>query len=102
LKTISLTAIEIIDLFLLGTVFYIIALGLYELFIDDQITLPDWLNIHDFDQLKAKLIGVIVVIMGVIFLSQLVGWDGERNLLEFGAGIALVIASLTWYLKRAH
>ena len=98
-KIIALAAIEVIDLYLLGTVFFMIALGLYELFIDENIILPDWLNIHNFDQLKSKLIGVIVVIMGVIFLSQLVGWDGQRNLLGFGAGIALVIAALTLYLS---
>ena len=36
-KTLALTYIEIVDLFLLATVFYIIALGLYELFIDTNI-----------------------------------------------------------------
>jgi uncharacterized membrane protein YqhA len=91
--------IEIADLFLLGVVMYIIALGLYELFIDDSVPVPQWLEIHTLDDLKAKLISVVIVVMGVLFLKQIVSWDGERNLLTFGGGIALVIAALTYFLS---
>lgn len=97
-KAIALEFIEIVDLFLLGTVFYIISLGLYELFIDDRIELPAWLVIKDLDDLKNKLAGVVVVVMAVLFLGQVVTWDGERDLLRYGAAIALVIASLTYFL----
>ena len=38
-----------IDIFLLGTVLYIIAVGLYELFIKDDLPLPAWIQIHDLD-----------------------------------------------------
>jgi uncharacterized membrane protein YqhA len=98
-KALALGFIEIVDLFLLGTVFYITALGLYELFIDDTLDVPCWLEIHDLDGLKNKLVGVVVVVMAVLFLGQVVTWDGERDLLRFGAGIALVIAALTWFLS---
>ncbi|MBP8001933.1 MAG: YqhA family protein [Chloroflexi bacterium] len=99
-KTLALAFIETVDLFLLGTVFYIIALGLYELFIDDLPTLPKWLVIRTLDDLKDKLIGVIIVVMGVLFLGQVVTWDGERNLLNLGGAIALVIAALTYFLSQ--
>jgi len=98
-KLLALACIEIVDLFLLGTVFYIVALGLYELFIDDTIDLPAWLEIHNLDDLKHKLVGVVVVVLAVLFLGQVVSWDGERDLLGFGAAIALVIAALTWFLS---
>jgi uncharacterized membrane protein YqhA len=97
-KSLAATFIEIADLFLLGVVMYIIALGLYELFIDDNLDLPHWLEIHTLDDLKAKLISVVIVVLGVLFLKQVVTWDGERNLLTFGGGIALVIAALTYFL----
>jgi len=43
-KTMSLAVIEIIDLFLIGTVAYIAAVGLYRLFISDRvIEMPTWL-----------------------------------------------------------
>ncbi len=97
-KSLAFALIELVDLMLLGTVFIIIALGLYELFIDDRIPLPDWLQIHDLDDLKHKLAGVVVVVMGVLFLGQVVTWDGERDLLGFGVAVAAVIAALTWFL----
>ncbi|SHG61004.1 Uncharacterized membrane protein YqhA [Cognatiyoonia sediminum] len=97
-KALSLEFIEIIDLFLLGTVFYIVAIGLYELFISPNITVPKWLSIKTLDDLKNKLIAVVIVVLGVLFLGQIVSWDGERDLLGYGAAIALVIAGLTYFL----
>lgn len=98
LKALSLGLIEVVDALLLGTVFHIIALGLYELFIDDEIPVPSWLVIHDLDDLKNKLVGVVVVVIAVLSLGQLAGWDGERDLLGFGAASALLVASLTYFL----
>src|SRR2546430_666113 len=83
-----------IDLFLLGTVLYIVALGLYELFIDDRLPMPAWLLIQDLDDLKNKLIGVVIVLLGVTFLGKVVTWDGDRNILFFGGASALVIIAL--------
>jgi uncharacterized membrane protein YqhA len=99
-KVLALAFIEVIDIFLLGTVFYIVALGLYELFVDDSAALPAWLIIHDLDDLKHKLIGVVIVVLAVLFLGQVVGWDGEQNLLPLGGAIALVIGTLTFFLSQ--
>lgn len=99
-KGLLLAFIELTDLFLLATVLYVIAIGLFELFVDDRLDLPNWLEIHDLNDLKEKLIGVLIVVMAVLFLGQVVTWDGERNLLNYGAGIALVIAALTWFVSQ--
>ncbi len=96
-KTLMLSFVEIADIFLLGTVMYIISTGLYELFIDDNIELPGWLEIHTLDDLKQKLVGVIVVVMGVIFLGHVIKWHGETEIVYYGAAIALVIIALTWF-----
>lgn len=98
-KQLILSCIEVVDLFLLATVFYITALGLYELFIDDRIKVPIWLEIHTIDDLKTKLTSVIVVVLSVLFLSEVVRWNGGTNILPLGAGIALVIAALTYFLS---
>ncbi|MEG4171014.1 MULTISPECIES: YqhA family protein [unclassified Microcoleus] len=98
-KKLILSCIEVVDLFLLATVFYITALGLYELFIDERIKVPDWLEIHTIDDLKTKLTSVIVVVLSVLFLSEVVRWNGGTNILPLGAGIALVIAALTYFLS---
>ena len=98
-KALALAFIEIVDLFLLGTVLLMIALGFYELFIDSDLRLPEWLQIRTFDDLKNKLVGVVIVVLGVMFLGFVVAWDGTRDLLGIGAAIALVIAALTYFLS---
>lgn len=99
-KALALEFIEIIDLFLLGTVFYIVAIGLYELFISTNIKVPAWLSIKTLDDLKNKLIAVVIVVLGVLFLGQVVSWDGERDLLGYGVAIALVIVALSYFLSQ--
>lgn len=98
-KKLILSCVEIVDLFLLATVFYITALGLYELFIDERIKVPNWLEIHTIDDLKTKLTSVIVVVLSVLFLAEVVRWNGATNIFPLGASIALVIASLTYFLS---
>jgi uncharacterized membrane protein YqhA len=98
-KALLLSLIELVDLFLLTTVLYIISVGLYELFIA-ELNLPPWLIITDLDMLKDKLIGVVIVVLSVLFLGQVISWDGQRDLLGFGAAIALVIGTLTYFLNQ--
>ncbi len=99
-KGLILSVIELTDLFLLATVLYVIAIGLFELFIDDRLDLPNWLEIHDLNDLKEKLIGVIIVVLAVLFLGQVATWDGVRDLLGYGTATALVIAALTWFVSQ--
>lgn len=100
-KALALEFIEIVDLFLLGTVLLMISLGLYELFISSDLKLPEWLQIRTFDDLKLKLVGVVIVVLAVLFLGHVVAWNGERDLLRLGAGIAAVIAALTYFLSTS-
>jgi uncharacterized membrane protein YqhA len=101
-KELAVDFIELIDLFLLGTVLYIVALGLYELFIDDDLPMPEWLLIHDLDDLKDKLIGVVIVLLGVTFLGKVVTWNGDKSIIYFGGAIALVILALGVFLAINH
>jgi uncharacterized membrane protein YqhA len=99
-KKLVIGAIELVDYFLLATVFYITSIGLYELFIDDSIEVPAWLEIHTLDDLKVKLLGVVVTVLGVLFLGQIVTWDGQRELLGYGVSIAAVIGAITFYTRK--
>lgn len=96
-KALTLGFIENADIFLVGTALYIMSLGLFELFIDDSINLPGWLVIHTLDDLKDKLIGVIVVVMAVVFLGHVVTWHGETGIIYLGGAIGLVVAGLTYF-----
>ena len=94
LKTLAIASIEFADLTLLASVLLIVGLGLFELFIGPA-PLPDWLIITSLDDLKASLVNVVVVVLGIAFLGQVVTWDGTQNLLPFGVAIAAVIVALS-------
>jgi uncharacterized membrane protein YqhA len=105
LDRLGVELIEIIDVILLGTVLYIVALGLYQLFIDRHLPLPHWLKVGDLTDLKRDLIGVVVVLLGVSFLGEVVNWEGDANVLPLGAGVAFVIAALgliLWITPKKH
>ena len=98
-KSLSSAAIEIIDLFLVGTVSYIAAIGLYKLFISDvDIALPMRLKIHSLKDLEYTLCGVLVVALGVAFLGQAIGADDLESILGYGVGVAVVIAALALFV----
>jgi uncharacterized membrane protein YqhA len=101
-KTMSLAVIEIIDLFLVGTVAYIAAVGLYKLFISNaEVEFPMRLKIENLKDLEDKIIGVIVAALAVAFLGQAAGSPGSDALLSYGGGIALVIAALALFVRYA-
>ncbi len=93
-KHMAVDYLQLVDIFLLGTALYIIALGLYELFIDDSLPMPSWLVIATFEDLKEKLIGVIIVLLGVSYLGTAVTWTGSGSILDLGLATAAVILTL--------
>jgi uncharacterized membrane protein YqhA len=100
-KMMSLAAIEIIDLFLIATVSYITAVGLYKLFISNsEIELPVRLNINSLKNLENKIIGVIVAALAVAFFGQVVATSDLAALLHYGGGIALMIAALAFFMRQ--
>lgn len=89
------------DYALLATVLYVLALGLYSLFVDDRVPMPRWLSIHDLGQLKELLAGVVVVAIAVIFLGWALTWDGKSDILALGVASAAVIGGLALFLWQA-
>lgn len=101
-KSLAVEFIELTDLFLLGTVLYVVAMGLYQLFIDEHLPTPAWLQIGTLDELKDRLISGIIALMAVSFLGDLVTWEASRDVLYVGIGTAIVIVGLGLYLVLAH
>jgi len=100
-KLLMIEAIQLVDLYLVAVVMYLIALGLFELFIDDRLDLPDWLEIHGINDLKEILISVIMVVMAVYFLSVVLSWEkGDTSILYLGGGIAVMIFALTYFISQ--
>lgn len=98
-KQVMVSFIELADLFLLAVVLYMMSVGLYELFIDPDVALPDWLQFNDIDDLKHRLAAVVVVVLGVIFLGFAVNYSSAKDLALQGVGIAAVIFALAYFLK---
>jgi uncharacterized membrane protein YqhA len=98
-KELALVAIQALDLFLLATVAWLAATGLYTLFIDPSAR--TWLRagVESLDDLKAKLIGVVVLALGVLFLGEALGWSAGPDLLYFGGAIAAVILALSVFIR---
>ena len=88
--------VEFVHIFLIGTVLYITAVGLYQLFVQ-EIEFRGWLKIESTDELETNLIGVTVVVLAVNFMGAVFVGSTE-NLLQYGAGIALPIAALGLFI----
>jgi uncharacterized membrane protein YqhA len=84
--------VEYVHLFLVGTVLYITAAGLYQLFVQ-EIDFPRWLRIDSTEELETNLIGVTVVVLAVNFMGAVLIGETE-SLLQYGAGVALPIGAL--------
>ena len=85
--------LEVIDLYLLGTVLLIFAAGMVELFIT-PLRLPKWLVIDSLGDLKGKLIDVIQLVAAIKFLEKLVLGKDALDVLWYGIATSLVIAVL--------
>jgi uncharacterized membrane protein YqhA len=92
--------LEYVHQFLIGTVLYITAMGLFQLFIQD-VPLPGWMKTESAEDLETNLVGVTVVVLAIEFLGAVFS-GRQENLLTYGAGIALPIAALALFLAAKH
>ena len=99
LDDLTIDYIEYTDMFLLGVVLFMTALGLCQLFVTDRVPLPKWLEFHDLDDLKERLVSVIVVMLGVHFLGLVLKGTNPLDLLWLGIAICVVIFALTLFTR---
>jgi len=92
LKETIVEVLTAIDAILLGTVLLVIGYGLYELFIDTDIDVPMWLRVEDLDDLKSKLIGVVVAIIAVVFVGVFVDSNRADDVISYGVGAGALVA----------
>ncbi len=97
LKETIVEVLTAIDAILLGTVLLVIGYGLYELFIDTDIDVPMWLKVEDLDDLKSKLIGVVVAIIAVVFVGVFVDSNRADDVIAYGVGAGALVAGLALF-----
>jgi len=94
LKESIVDVLTAIDAILLGTVLLVIGYGLYELFIDADIAVPHWLRVNNLDDLKSKLIGVVVAIIAVVFVGVFVDSNRSSDVISYGVVAGALVAGL--------
>ncbi len=87
--------IKLADVFLLGTVIYLIGLGLHLLLINPHLPTEPWMAVGDLDDLKEMLVRVIVLLVGVTFLGSFVEQADDVPVLELSFASAVVIAAFS-------
>ena len=102
LKVSVVAMLTSVDTLLLGTVVLVVGYGLYGLFVDQSVQFPAWLEIRTLDDLKSKLIGVVVTIMGIAFLSYLVDSNTPGDIMAIGIGVGAVILGLAAFSWATH
>jgi uncharacterized protein (TIGR00645 family) len=96
--------LAVVDLFLVGATLLIVAFGLYELFVSrvdpgGAPRLPGWLEIRDLNDLKARVVSMVVLVASVSFVETAAAAADGRLVLELGGGVAVVIVALAVYLR---
>jgi len=94
LKDVIVEVLTAVDGILLGTVLLVIGYGLYELFVDTKIEVPTWLEIKDLDDLKSKLIGVVVAIIAVVFVGVMVDSTRASDVVVVRVGAGALVLGL--------
>jgi uncharacterized membrane protein YqhA len=97
LKDTIVDILTAVDAILLGTVLLVIGYGLYELFVDTRLEVPEWLQVRDLDDLKSKLIGVVVAIIAVVFVGVFVDANRAADVVSYGLGAGALVAGLALF-----
>lgn len=92
------SCLKALDLVLVGVIFFTVALALFELYVAKINNLPKWLVVNDLDDLKALLIKMVIFVMTISFTGRIVTYSTGADILYLGIGLAVVIASLTYFL----
>jgi len=99
---VTVYAFKVLDMFLIGTILYIVALGLAALFLDSEGALPRWFKAHGLQDLKVVLAQSIVMAMLVGFLGDVLEWEAGSDIAFVGGGVAAVIAAIAYMLRSSR
>ena len=97
----------VMDTFLVGATLLVSAFGFYELFIvrkpGDRYWLPRWLRMNDLEDLKARVVSMLILVVAITFVDRTVESHDEQEVFFLGLGISIVIVALSlflWFGKR--
>lgn len=94
----------VMDTFLVGATLMVAAWGFYELFImrkqpqGRRYWLPGWLRMHDLEDLKGRVVSMLILVAAITFVDRTVESHDEEAVLFLGLGISIIILALTFFL----
>ncbi len=94
----------VMDTFLVGVTLMILAFGFYELFVitkepeGGKYWLPGWLQMHDIEDLKARVVSMLILVAAITFVDRLVESKNAQEVLFLGVGVSIIIVALTAFL----
>jgi uncharacterized membrane protein YqhA len=97
--------LEVMDSYLVGVTLMIAAFGFYGLFIaradpaSHRYWMPSWLKMHDLEDLKARVLSMLILVTAITFVDAAVQARNEIGVFYLGAGTSIVIAALTAFLR---
>ena len=99
-EELKIILIRSVDTILVATVLYVIAIGLYQLFINGEVKLPTWLHTSSVGDLERRLAGLVVTILSVFFLTAVYEGIVGIEILWIGLSIAAIIFSISFFLRK--
>ena len=101
----GLKILESLDVFLVALVFLIFAMGIGKLFLTNEkdegrFKLPDWMNIHNFTELKLLLWEAVLTTLVVFFISDVVKHEGHYSWEIMVIPLSIALLSLSIYIIK--
>ncbi len=99
-KKVAIVTVETLDLFLIATMAYLTAYGLYKLFVASrEFEGPIRIKIPDLTTLKNKIVGVVIAALGVTFFGKVAQEEISTDVMYEGIGFAAVIIALAFVIN---
>lgn len=99
-KVLAVSFLKLIDFFFICIGLQIIASGIYKVFVNEDIALPRALAATSFSELKETLVKIASIVLLIDFVEAAVDIGPSGVLMEYGIGIAFVIAAVSWSSYR--
>lgn len=98
-KAMAVTFLKVVDFFFICIGLQIISSGIYKLFINPNISLPQVMESDSFSELKLTLVKIVSVVLLIDFVESAVDLGPSRELMEYGIAIAVMLIAVSWGAK---
>ena len=99
-KEAAISFLNMVDLLLIATGMQIMAIGIYRIFLNSKLDVPDGLEVSSFMELKVSLVKLVGLVLLVLFLEFAFKLGPGLPILYFGLAIAVIIVAVAWAISH--